>query len=74
MVHDRTHRPDVEQLRRDFPLWQIGSAWITSSSGPDFRVLTARRAGVRFAAFSAGELERVMDRVEAKYGWPRQPG
>jgi hypothetical protein len=71
LAHDRTHLPDVDQLRAAFPLWDIGSAWVTSASGPDFRLLTARRAGVRFAAFSAAELERVMTVVEDRYGWPR---
>jgi hypothetical protein len=74
LVHDRTHQPDVEQLRRDYPLWDISAAWAARTSGPDFRVLTACRGGLRLAGFSAPELVRMMTGVEAQYGWPHCAG
>ena len=34
---------DVAELAREFPDWEIGSAWIASASGPDYRYLWAKR-------------------------------
>jgi hypothetical protein len=72
LVHDPTHQPDIELLRRDFPLWHISSAWAARASGPDFRVLLACRGGLRLAGFSAPELVRMMTGAESRYGWPRK--
>jgi len=33
---------DVAELARDFPDYEIGVAYVTSASGPDFRYLWAR--------------------------------
>jgi hypothetical protein len=37
--------PDVAGLAAEFPEWEVGVAWITASSGPDHRILWARRDG-----------------------------
>lgn len=65
---------DIDQLRRDFPQWDISGAWVTRVSEPDFYLLVAARGGLRLGAFSAAEAERVMIDAEARYGWPRLSG
>jgi hypothetical protein len=65
-------RPDAEQLRQDFPLWEISVAWAARAAGPDLRVLAACRGGVRLAGFSVAELARMIEAAEAEYGWPRR--
>lgn len=37
------NRSDLDQLRSEYPLWHFGSIWVASNSGPDARVLWARR-------------------------------
>jgi len=73
LFNDRTHLPDVEQLRADYPLWDISVTWAARAAGPDLRVLVACRNGVRLAGFSAAELARMMTSAEDRYGWPRLP-
>ncbi len=70
-MDDRT-QPDVEQLRREYPLWDITAAWVTRSAEPDFYLMIAARHGLRLGAFSPAEMERVMADAEARYGWPRR--
>ena len=72
MVHDPTHQPDVERLRRSFPRWDVSASWVTRATEPDFRLWVACRGGLRLAAFSAAEMERVMADAEARYSWPRR--
>jgi hypothetical protein len=62
---------DIERLRQSYPLWQIDAVWAPRASGPDLRVLTARRCGVRLAGFSAAELAQMIEGDERRYGWPR---
>jgi hypothetical protein len=60
---------DLGQLRAEHPDWHIEHAWTARGSGPDFRLLTARRGGVRLAGFSVPELARMIETAEDKYGW-----
>jgi hypothetical protein len=65
-----TPGPDIDGLRQLYPLWQIDAAWTARASGPDLRVLTASRGGVRLAGFSAAELARMIETAEKR--WPRR--
>ena len=53
---------DVAQLRREFPAWDFGSAWVTAGSGPDGRVLFAwpLDGGPELYALTADEMRRAI--------------
>jgi hypothetical protein len=58
-------QPDaIEQLRQQFPLWTIGSVWITSNSGPDRRRFWASRGDAFVSAWSAAVLAGEMRRQD----------
>lgn len=67
-------QPDLERLRAEYPLWEVRAEWMGRTSGPDIRMLTASRAGLRLGAASAVELQLLMDDIEHRYSWPRRPG
>jgi len=55
---------DVTALRSEFPLWVIDDPWwAAAGSGPDGRVLTARRGNVSLAAPTADGLRRAIRRA-----------
>jgi hypothetical protein len=54
---------DVAALRAEFPLWVITDRWAAAGSGPDGRVLTARRGNVVLQAQSADGLRRAIRRA-----------
>jgi hypothetical protein len=58
------YRTDFDDLREQFPEWQIGTVWATAASGPDARRLTACRDGVLLTAWTAAELARDIRREE----------
>jgi len=47
---------DLDQLRVEFPGWQIGSVWATAASGPDARRIYAQRGTVLLTAWEAAKL------------------
>jgi hypothetical protein len=47
---------DLDQLRGEFPDWQIGSIWASAATGPDARRLYAQRGTVLLTAWEAPEL------------------
>jgi len=49
-------RSDLDQLRGEFPDWQIGSVWATAATGPDARRLYAQRGAILLTAWEAAEL------------------
>jgi len=54
---------DVAALRAEFPLWVIGDRWSAVGSGPDGRVLTAKRGNVSLVAPTADGLRRAIRRA-----------
>jgi hypothetical protein len=56
----------MEQLREQFPAWQISSVWITSNSGPDRRRFWAARGDAFVSAWSPASLAAQM----RGYHWP----
>jgi hypothetical protein len=59
----------IERLRQAHPLWAIGSKWISSASGPDYRLLTATRQGTQVSGASAGDLSARITEQERLHGW-----
>jgi len=53
-------RSDLDQLRGEFPDWQIGSVWATAATGPDARRLYAQRGTVLLTAWEAAELAAII--------------
>ncbi len=47
---------DLDQLRVEFPDWQIGSIWASAASGPDARRLYAQRGTVLLTAWESAQL------------------
>ena len=60
---------DLDRLRAAHPLWVIEAVWRTVPSGPDRRMLTARRAGVTVSAATAPELSIAIGEAERSRGW-----
>jgi alkanesulfonate monooxygenase SsuD/methylene tetrahydromethanopterin reductase-like flavin-dependent oxidoreductase (luciferase family) len=54
---------DVTALKAEFPLWRIAERWVQAGSGPDGRVLTARRGAVVLQAPTADGLRRAIRRA-----------
>jgi hypothetical protein len=69
MPDPRTPDADLDRLRAQHPDWHIDYNWTARGSGPDLRVLTANRGGVRLAGFSVAELARMIEAAERRYGW-----
>jgi hypothetical protein len=47
---------DLEQLREQFPDWEIEARWTVAGTGPDSRYLLASRVGVTLSAWTAEDL------------------
>jgi hypothetical protein len=47
---------DLEQLREQFPDWEIEPRWTVAGTGPDSRYLLASRSGVTVSAWTPEEL------------------
>jgi hypothetical protein len=47
---------DVEQLREQFPDWEIEARWTVAGTGPDSRYLLASRGGVTLSACTPEDL------------------
>jgi hypothetical protein len=47
---------DLEQLREQFPDWDIEAKWSVAGTGPDARYLVARKGGVTVSAWTAEDL------------------
>jgi hypothetical protein len=47
---------DIEQLREQFPDWEIESRWTVAGTGPDSRYLLAHKGAVTVTAWTAGDL------------------
>jgi hypothetical protein len=47
---------DLEQLREQFPDWEIEPRWTVAGTGPDSRYLLASRGGVTLTAWTAEDL------------------
>jgi hypothetical protein len=58
---------DMDQLRGEFPDWQIGSIWATAATAPDARRLYAQRGTVLLTAWEAAELAAII-RYEERDG------
>jgi hypothetical protein len=56
---------DLDQLREQFPGWEIEAAWTTVATGPDRRVLHASRGDVTISAWTAEQLAREIGETEA---------
>ena len=56
---------DIEQLRQQFPDWDIKARWTVAGTGPDSRYLLASRGGVTLSAWTpedlAAEIRRETD-------------
>jgi hypothetical protein len=57
---------DVEQLREQFPAWEIESRWISSASAADRRLFLASKGDVTVAAWAAGDLAAEIQRQETR--------
>ena len=51
---------DLEQLREQFPDWDIETRWTVAGSGPDARYFLASKGGVTVHAWTAGDLAAEM--------------
>jgi hypothetical protein len=47
---------DLDQLREQFPDWDIEARWTVAGTGPDSRYLLASRGGVTLSAWTAEDL------------------
>jgi hypothetical protein len=53
---DEPNGNDLEQLRRDWPEFSIGTMWQARASGPDARRYVAAKGPVILSAWNAAEL------------------
>jgi hypothetical protein len=58
---------DLEALREDHPGWQISTAWVSRSDGPDVRILRAERGTVRLSARTPADLSRQIAVIEHEH-------
>ena len=61
---------DIDRLRAAHPLWTVGVAWVSRSSGPYARQIAARREGVEVRAWTEAELSVKIAAEERANGWP----
>jgi hypothetical protein len=61
---------DLDRLRAAHPLWTVGVAWVSRSSGPDARQIVARRESVEVRAWTEAELSAKIAAEERANGWP----
>jgi hypothetical protein len=47
---------DLEQLREQFPAWEIEARWTVAGTGPDARYFLANKGDVTVSAWSADDL------------------
>ena len=60
-----THEPgDLEQLREQFPTWEIEAKWTVAGTGPDARYLLAHKGDVTISAWTAEDLAAEMRRED----------
>lgn len=57
---------DVVSLRQRYPAWEIEVHWTVAGTGPDARYLTASNGSQTVVAFSAAELAREIEKVNAE--------
>jgi hypothetical protein len=61
---------DLDRLRNAHPLWEFGTVWASSATGPDARRLVARREGVQVHAWTEAELSAKIAAKERRNGCP----
>lgn len=60
------NHPSLDQLRQQFPDWDITVSWVTAATGPDYRHLVAERDGLVLTGHTAADLTAKIRQAEAE--------
>lgn len=62
---DEANGIDLQQLRRDWPEYSVGTVWQARASGPDARRYVAVKGASILSAWNAAELAAAIRREES---------
>jgi hypothetical protein len=57
---------DIVSLRQRYPGWEFEARWTVAGTGPDARYLAATKEGRTVTAWTAAELARKIEEVNAR--------